>query len=482
MKARQILFGVGGIVIVAGLASAAWLLRGPLSRQFTVPAPATMPEERHTPVEEAKVLKLSAQARQNLGLVAKAAKPQTYWRTIQIPGVIVDRPGRSDRGVTAPAVGVVAQVHAFPGDTVKPGDRLFTLRVFSEYLQSTQSELFKATRETQLIKEQRTRLADAAKSGAIAEARLIELDQQLKRQNTLIQAYRQDLLTRGLTPDQIAGVTDGEFVSTIDVVAPPDDFGFSILDFRLEDKDISDRNAVTPAVQIENRKSKIKNPIYEVQELKVDLGQQVQAGQLLCYLANHHSLYIEGHAFKREAPYLEQAAQNTWPIVVEFAEDDTTHWPTLNQTFEIRHLANSIDPASRTFDFFIPLTNQSRGYEKDGQTFVVWRFRPGQRVRLHVPVEELKNVFVLPSAAIVREGPEAYVFRQNGDLFNRLSVRVLHEDRLNVVLANDGSVTPGLFLAQNAAASLNRVLKAQAASGIRADVHVHADGTVHAAH
>ena len=91
-------------------------------------------------------------------------------------------------------------------------------------------------------------------------------------------------------------------------------------------------------------------------------------------------------------------------------------------------------------------------------------------------------MLVLPSAAIVREGPEAYVFQQNGDLFNRIPVQVLHEDRLNIVVANDGSVTPGLYLAQSAAASLNRVLKAQAASGMRADVHVHADGTVHASH
>jgi cobalt-zinc-cadmium efflux system membrane fusion protein len=99
-----------------------------------------------------------------------------------------------------------------------------------------------------------------------------------------------------------------------------------------------------------------------------------------------------------------------------------------------------------------------------------------------VPVEELKDVLVLPSTAIVREGPEAYVFQQNGDLFNRLPVHVLHEDRLQTVLANDGSVKAGHYLAQSAASSLNRVLKAQAASGIRADVHVHADGTVHASH
>ena len=37
-------------------------------------------------------------------------------------------------------------------------------------------------------------------------------------------------------------------------------------------------------------------------------------------------------------------------------------------------------------------------------------------------------------------------------------------------------------LAENAAASLNRVLKAQLASGQPTNVHVHADGTTHEAH
>ena len=473
-----------GVAVVTGLGVGAFVTRDrwmALIASRTTPAKAA--EAAPAPIQEATVLKLSPQARQNLGLVAKAAKPQTYWRTIQVPGAIVDRPGRSDRGVTAPAVSSIVQVHAFPGDTVKPGDRLFTLRLFSEYLQNTQSELFKATRETQLVKEQRTRLAEAAKSGAIPESRVIELDNQLRRQAAAMQAYRQDLLTRGLNPEQIDGITEGKFVSTIEVVAPPpvSDFGFLIEDFGLKDSDASS-TADSPQSAIQNPKSKIQNPLYEMQELKVDLGQQVQAGQLLSVLSNHHSLYIEGHAFKQEAPFLEKAAQNGWPIQVEFAEDDGLHWPPLDQTFQIRHLANAIDVSSRTFDFFIPLTNQSRGYEKDSKTFVVWRFRPGQRVRLHVPVEEIKDVIVLPSAAVVREGPEAYVFRQNGDLFNRIAVHVLYEDRLNVVLANDKSLTPGVYLAQSSAASLNRVLKAQAASGIRADVHVHADGTVHAAH
>lgn len=432
-------------------------------------APPAAADDASPPIQDAKVLKLSEQGRKNLGLVSKPAKPQVYWRTIEVPGTIVDRPGWSDRGVTSPAVGVVTEVHAFPGDTVKPGDRLFTLRLFSEYLQNTQSELFKATREIQLITEQHARLEGFVKAGSIPESKLIELDSQLRRQTTLIQSYRQDLLTRGLNTEQIERVAEGTFVSTIDVVAP------AAIGPPSQSGDIE-----RVAFQVTGTDS--EGLAYEVQELNVDLGQQVQAGQLLSTLANHQALFLEGHAFKREASFLANAAEKKWPVRCTFAEDDDVDWPAFAQTLEIRHLGNSIDPASRTFNFFIPLNNQSRSYEKDGHTFIVWRFRPGQRIRLQVPVEELRNVLVVPSEAIVREGPEAYVFQQNGDLFNRLPVHVLHEDRLQIVLANDGSVKPGLYLAQSAGASLNRVLKAQAASGMRADVHVHADGTVHAAH
>jgi multidrug efflux pump subunit AcrA (membrane-fusion protein) len=461
-------FSVVGVLVLVGIA--AYLTRDTWFKpQKLKNVTQAQKEQAAPPIQEAKTLKMTEQARKNLGLVSRPTKPQAYWRTIEVPGEIVDRPGYSDRGVTSPAVGVVTEVHAFPGDTVKPGDRLFTLRLFSEYLQNTQSELFKATREIQLITEQYTRLEGLVKSGGVPEARLIELDNQLRRQKALIQSYQQDLLTRGLNPQQIKSVADGTFVSTIEVVAPP----------------VVDHSVKPPEIQpVAFRVTGINADGigYEVQELNVELGQQVQAGQLLSTLANHQALFIEGHAFKREASFLAKAAENNWPIRCSFSEDDQVDWPAFAQTLEIRHLANSVNSETRTFNFFIPLQNQSRAYDKDNQTFIVWRFRPGQRVRLQVPVEELKNVLVLPSAAIVREGPEAYVFQQNGDLFNRLPVHVLHEDRLQTVLANDGSVKAGLYLAQSAAASLNRVLKAQAASGIRADVHVHADGTVHAAH
>ena len=460
MKIRSIVVCIFGLAILAGLISMTSIgtkLRGLLTSNASNDAQG---ESMPLAPLEVKTLKLSESARRNLHLVSKSVKPQTYWRTIQIPGIITDRPGFSDRGVTSPAVGAVAEVHAFPGDTVRPGEKLFTLRLFSEYLQNTQAELFRANKELQLIAENKARIDSAAQTGAVSGVKLVELDNQAKRQAAAIQGFRQDLLTRGLTPSQIDAVAEGKFVSTIEVVAPPPRF-------------------LTSDQQDEPN---YKSPRYEVQELKVDLGQQVQAGQLLSMLSNHQDLYIEGSAFKRESTLLAKVAENNWPVQAEFSDDDGSPWQETGIPLTIRHLANSLDLQSRTLSFFVPLENQSRSYEKEGQVFAVWRFRPGQRVRLHIPVEEMQNVLVLPAPAVVREGPEAYVFQQNGDLFNRIAVNVLHQDRLNVVIANDGSVTPGLYLAQSSAAALNRVLKAQAASGVRADIHVHADGTTHAAH
>ena len=98
MQMPRILRWLGGAVVVAGLSATAFFTREHwMALMAARSAPAKGAETAPAPIQEAKVLKLSPQARQNLGLVAKAAKPQTYWRTIQVPGAVVDRPGRSDR-------------------------------------------------------------------------------------------------------------------------------------------------------------------------------------------------------------------------------------------------------------------------------------------------------------------------------------------------------------------------------------------------
>lgn len=472
MQKHKVLKAIVGPLLICAVLGSIWVMREHLFSAADSEESAT--SKPRASESELEILELGLQARENLKLFSKAARPTDYWRTITIPGAVQDRPGVSDRGVTSPAVGTISNIHIFPGDTVRPGERLVTIQLFSEYLQSTQTQLFKASEEITLLQREIDRLSTIASSGAISKTRIIELNNEVRRQETLIKASKQELLNRGLSPTQVDQITSGDFISSIDVVAPPPrTIGF-------EQPPSTQPTVSQVSFALGNQST--DSIAYEVQQLSVELGQTVQAGQLIAELSNHQHLYVVGHAFKREAGWLEQAAQEGRPVEIEFADDSAEVWPPVDQPFQIRHLSNTIDADSRTFDFYVPLENQSRSYEKAGETFLVWRFRPGQRTRIQVPVEKLENVFILPSEAVAHEGPETFVYRQNGDLFNQIAVHVLHEDRRHVVIANDGSITPGTFLAQNAGASLRRVLKSQSASGEQPGLHVHADGTVHAAH
>lgn len=417
-----------------------------------------------TPGEQ---VRLTPQARRNLKLTSKPVVPQVFWRTIEVPGVVVDRPGISDRGVTSPVTGVVTKAHSFPGDTVQPGDVLFTLRLVSESLHTSQMELFKATREIEITKEQRQRLANLGSEGAVPQMRIIELDNQLRRLEVVVQAYRQELQVRGIATSQIDDVTQGTFVAEVEVKAPPQ------------------RPPSATLTANEKRILEADEPDlpfrYEVQELKVELGQQVQAGQTLCLLSDHSVLLIEGRCFHKELGLVQQAAKDGTPLEVEFLEESAAMWKSLSQTFRIQHVANTVDSASRTLPFYVPLANQRQDFERDGKRLLLWRYRPGQRVRFTIPVEKFDDVFIVPADAVVREGPEVYVFRQNGDFFDRKPVHLLFEDRSHAVLANDGSVPRGIFVVQGSALQLNRVLKSQGGEGTKG-VHVHADGSVHANH
>jgi len=410
-------------------------------------------------------VRISPQARANLGLKSKPLELTAFWRTIELPGVIVDRPGVSDRGVVSPVTGIVTNIEAFPGDTAPPGAPLFTIRLVSESLHASQLELFKASREIEIAQDQLQRLSDVAESGALPKSRIIDIENQIKRLNVTVEAYQQDLESRGLPTDAIEAAASGEFVTEIVVNAPH------------EPKRAA---AAAPAASGGG-----DAPFsYEVQALHIELGEQVQSGQVLADIADHRTLLIEGSAFKDDVALVQRAAKNSWEIDVDYGDPDSAvdgEWPAPPTPLRIHHVANLVDAETGTLAFYLALDNQWQTYEQDGVARALWRFRPGGRVRLRVPVEEFKDVLVVPREAVVQEGPEAFVFRQNGDTFDRRPVRVLHEDRLFAVLANDGSVRPGYYIAQNGAASLNRVMKAQASTGTP-NVHVHADGTVHEAH
>jgi multidrug efflux pump subunit AcrA (membrane-fusion protein) len=407
--------------------------------------------ESHEETEQKDRITLSEQAQQNLHLEVEQASPREYWRTILLPGAVVDRPGESDRGVTTRVAGVIVDIKARPGDTVRGGEPLFLLKLASEFVQTTQADLAKSAKELEFAITRRDLIAKQVKDMTTAGTALIDQENQVKRVSTQVQGYRRQLQLFGLTDEQINRAEAGDFATEMVIAAPS-------------------RN---PAVSVSTGMppTSLSDGLYELQELKVRLGDQVQAGQTLCTLADHQRLLVEGWAFKSEARALATAAEKRVPIRAEFTDEQPGEWPPIEPLI-IHHLANQVDPVSRTFSFYMPIENQGQTFTRDGKTFFVWRFRPGQRVRLRIPVEKLVTLdargkteqlpFVLPAGAVVREGPESYVFVQSGDVFKRKPVHVLYEDRNDVVIANDGCITESDWIVRNEAAAINRALKAGA--------------------
>lgn len=412
------------------------------------------------------------QAQKNLKLTARSLKAEVYWKTISVPGMVVDRPGISDRQVVAPVTGIVNRIWHVPGESVRPGDVLITLRLTSEPLHEAQSQLYKATQDIDLARAKRDRLESAG--AGIPESRLIEVDNEIKRLDVSVEANRNELLNRGLSDSDIQEVAKGKFVREIPIAVPNTAAG------KYQAGKVSEPLPGAGSMAE-------SDGVYELQELKVELGQEVQAGETLCDLSNHYALAVEGRAFRDEIPLLDRSIREAWPVRVDFQETDASDWPSVDQEFLISQITNTIDPVTRTFAFLVPLVNQSKRIDRDGKSQVLWRFRPGQKVRLLVRVEQLDNVFVLPADAVVREGADAFVFTQNVNTFERKPVHVLHHDRDQVVLANDGSLPtfkkkgevwtiPAIV--RNAAPQLNRMAKAGSTSTPKG-FHVHADGSLH---
>ncbi len=426
----------------------------------------------NAPAGLARSVLLTPQARRNIGLETKALVTATAWKVIELPGVVVDRPGVSDRGVTAPIAGTIVKVQAFPGTTVAPEAALFTIRLVSDSVHKSQMELFKATKEIEIAQRQRRRLDELALAGAVPQARLYEIENQLDRMQATVEAYRQDLVARGLSIASIDAAAAGEFVTEIVVRAPAD-------------QSLADATAAGAGAGAENVPF-----AFEVHSLDVELGQHVEAGTVLMHLADHRTLLIEGRGFKDDMPMVQEAARQGLGIEIDADEPDASTWPAFPGTLPIDHISNTVDPATRTFAFFLALTNQWHTYPQQDETRVLWRFRPGSRLRLRVAADRMDDVFVVPRDAVVREGPRAFVFRQSRDfvlrsqdaLFERTEVHIVHEDRLTSVLANDGSLRSGSRIAQSGAAAIDRIWRSQRGESKPSDVHVHADGSLHERH
>jgi multidrug efflux pump subunit AcrA (membrane-fusion protein) len=405
----------------------------------------------------------------NIGLTPEFLKPvqlQTFQRSITVPGIITERPGRTRVEVSTPMAGVITHVHAVQGEAVAPGTLLFQIRITAEALVSTQTDLLKTAGEIDVENREITRLTKATEGGAIPQKSLLERQYAKEKLEVLMEAHREALRLLGLSERQIEDiVTKRKLLRELQIVAPhPDDHSHD--EIKLTSREIM-RASYQPLAPAKELPAKTDHdPPLVLQDVHVHKGQTVAAGQTLAVVADYSELYIEGQAFEQDVHQLTLASQQGWRVtaLMDNAAGNVAVIPNL----ELVYSSNAIHADSRTLHFFVRLPNEMVKQTKspDGQSFVEWRYRMGQRLRLQVPVEEWPDRIVLPVDAVAREGADSFVFQQNGDHFDRVSVKVDYHDSQSVVVANDGSIFPGDIVALRGAHQMQMALKNKSGGGV----------------
>ncbi len=434
----------------------------------------------HTRTGSSQSLVLTDAAKASLGLELSPIVLEDYWRSVPIPAEVMEEPGHCEQGVSSTVHGIVLAIHAFHGQTVRSGDPLFTLRPTSELLASTQSALLKSILEIEVAQADLKRISSATESGGLPAVRKIEKENELKRLDSQRLLQMQELLVRGLSVDQIAEIVRTKTLIQELVIRVPK--GQSAKDSLTEthnpqdDTNFETQNPTRTEPSSENA-DHTHESVYSIEQLNVHLGKLIQPGEELCHLARHSRLQIVGRAFEKESVLVTRAIEKNWPVKTIFEVTDES--PVIRPGLSILYADNVIEANSRTIRFYIPLPNElvRDCPASNGLSYRSWRFKPGQRACIRLPVEHLLQQIVLPSEAVVNDGVESFVFRANGRRLERVPVRLVYHDSREALVKSGGSLSAGDVVARNQAYQLQLALKN--AQGGHTDSH---EGHNHAGH
>ncbi len=428
------------------------------------------PADSHPGHSPETCLELNEQASKNVGLQLLTVEPRAFDRTISIPASVVPQPGRTEIDVSAPMTGIVTRIYVLRGEAVRPGQPLFDLRLTHEDLVETQSRFLQTAEQLDVIKKEVARLDKVTSSGAVAGKRLLERQYEQQKTEAALRAQRQALILHGLSPAQVDAIlTKRQLVQQVTVVAPRNNEVADSNDATTRPKETASESPSMGVSHQSPSKDTTASPsacYLQVTRLDARQGQHVEAGARLAMLADYRQLYIEGKAFARDAEQLTTAANRDWPLgaVVE-NNGDKGH--TL-EGLKILYVENEVERDSRALRFYVPLPNEPVREEvaPDGRHFVGWRYRPGQRVELLVPIQRWSDRIVLPVDAVVKDGAEWFVFRRVAGHFQRCSVHVAYRDQHWVVLGSIDCVKPGDVVAAKGAYQLHLALKNKSGQGI----------------
>jgi membrane fusion protein, heavy metal efflux system len=421
-------------------------------------------EEEDSHDDHENVVVLTKEQREMIDLKMRRVISAPYRKSTLIPGSVVEKPGRSSHIVSTTVNGIVTRVHAVPGQAVNPGDPLFDLQLTGEALATAQSELLGILKKLDINQSEIERLKPLAESGGIAGKQKLELEYTRKQLLGQRDVRSQELLVRGLNNTQIDGI-----VSTEKLLR---EFTVRVPDFNQQSPKSNSSKDLTQ-----------DSYLYTIEDLDVFPGKSVRPGDDLSHLAWHAELYVEGQAFEDEIENLIRLKAWEWDVTLQLGLGE---YEETVKGFEILYIDNHVDVESQTFRFYIPLKNDvlTETLDRDGNVFRTWRYKPGQRVHISIPVKVIEGQFPLPITAIVEDGVNTFVFKrlqhdhaaeEEGDdhghdhgselEFEPVPVKVLFRDSKTAVIAAGGQLKAGDSIAVNKAYQLQVALKSDSGGG-----------------
>ena len=435
------------VVVVGGLAAAAWATSNRWLPSVSTALAEKSGEATHdhdhaagdTGHVEDKAIKLSASALKNIGFKPVQVELGTFEQKITLPAMVVEQAGRSQIHVTSPLTGVLTEVLIVPGEAVEPDSAMFRIRLTHEDVVTAQRDFLLTVESLDVVNREIARL-QALGEGVIAGRRVLEQQYEKQKLDAALLASEQALLLHGLSEEQVADIRQTRRLLKSLTIRAPD-----------HTHELGGCGG---------------DHLFHVQRIAVSPGEQVVAGNELCVLADHCELMVEGRAFEDDAAPLRQAVKEGWDVSATLLGGKGAKEKI--DGLRLVYLADKIDPETRAFHFYLRLPNEIVLDQKSatGHRYLEWHYKPGQRLELRVPVERWTGRIVLPVDAVVEEGAENYVYRQNGSQFERVPIHVEYRDRNSVVVANDGSLFPGDVLAGNGAYQIHLALKNKSGGAI----------------
>ncbi|MEQ8212212.1 MAG: efflux RND transporter periplasmic adaptor subunit [Lacipirellulaceae bacterium] len=393
----------------------------------------------HAGHNEAASIELSANALRNISYKPFEVTSTQFVKKLSLPAIVVERPGRSQLHITSPLTGVVTAIHAVPGEAVGPEQPLFDMRLTHEELVAAQRDFLRTAENLDIVNREIARL-EGLGEGVVAGRRILEQKYEKQKLEASLRAESEAMRLHGITEPQVQNILKTRrLFRSITVRAPK---------------------------HTDEGESCSGEHLFQVQKLGTAQGEQVDAGRELAMLSDHCRLHIEAIAFEDDADAIRSAARANRNVTANLVSSNSKSG--LINGLEILYVADQIDRVSRAFKIYLSLPNEV-ALDKtlpDGKRFIEWVYKPGQRLEVSVPIETWENQLVVPTTAVVDDGAESYVYRQNGDHFDQVPVHVVHRDRNAIVIANDGELFPGDVIAGSGAYQMHLALKNQAGGGV----------------